>query len=43
MTHIQSRRAGLIALAATVDDDRVVRMTWGLTRASAERRLLRAF
>lgn len=41
MIQIQTRRAGLIALAATVHDDRTVTHTWALTQEGARRRLLR--
>lgn len=41
MIHIQTRRAGLLVLAATVNDNRDVEHTWALTTRGAERRLLR--
>lgn len=41
MVNIQTRRAGLIWLAAVVHDDRTVTQTWGLTQRSAERRWIR--
>lgn len=41
MIHLQTRRAGLLVLAATVNDNRDVEHTWGLTTRAAERRLLR--
>lgn len=41
MIHVHTRRAGLIALAALVDDHRNVRQTWGFTQEGARRRLIR--
>lgn len=41
MVSIQTRRAGIICLAANANDDRQVVQAWGLTQASAASRLLR--
>lgn len=41
MIRIQTRRAGLLALAAVTFDDGAVTMTFGLTAESATRRLIR--
>jgi hypothetical protein len=41
MIHISTRRAGLICLAATVNDHLDVFTSWGLTQEGASRRLLR--
>jgi hypothetical protein len=39
--HIATRRAGLIVLAATVNDLGDVTQAWGLTTWAAEKRLIR--
>lgn len=41
MVNIQTRRAGIICLAAVVHDDLRVSTTWGLTQEGARRRWLR--
>jgi len=41
MINIQTRRAGLIALAATVNGNLDITHTWALTQEGARRRLLR--
>ena len=41
MIQIQTRRAWLLAIAVTVNDDRIATVALGLTQEGASRRLLR--
>jgi hypothetical protein len=41
MTDIRTRRAGLICIAATVNDHLDISTTWAFTREGARRRLTR--
>ena len=41
MIQIETRRAGIICLASTVNDNLKITQTWGLTENGARARLLR--